>query len=354
MLFKCNRYNNNDPLENDISFLDEIIKYIDIKRETITEQEIKRADIYSIFTMEKLDIDNETKLLLTSIYLDVINEIGEKEFIIYLNKYNRNQPIFEKNDLFRYVRYCKELIDYDAFVWMKESNICNYNTKYFKADGFLRDELLEFISVICKDYRKFIRIHPYYYYDKAPPIALFEEALRPVDPNWIKTLNLFKGKSTGGHYILQPSETGDFKIDSLRFWDYKVRKIRSLEIHAQRNNSGNLSMMIEEIKDNPIYSKYYIAKCIHLDTDNEVGTNIDDTILNHIDLAINVYNKSAYKIRSKESLSDGRVVDATHRTHLVRLENVPFRTLINLSYLFFDNETLTKEWINEQFFKSKE
>lgn len=96
MLFKCNRYNNNDPLENDISFLDEIIKYIDIKRETITEQEIKRADIYSIFTMEKLDIDNETKLLLTSIYLDVINEIGEKEFIIYLNKYNRNQPIFEK------------------------------------------------------------------------------------------------------------------------------------------------------------------------------------------------------------------------------------------------------------------
>lgn len=202
---------------------------------------------------------------------------------------------------------------------------------------------------MTQSYKRFIRIHPYYIHDKLPPIFLYEEALRPVNPNWINSLNLYKGQSTGGHYILQPSETGDFEMDRLRFWDYEVKKVRSLEIYAQRSNSGNLSMMIEEIKNNQEYSSYYIAKCIHLDTNNEVGTNINDTTLNHIDLAINIYDNSAYKQRINQSLSNGRVVDATYRIHLLRLEDVPFKLLINLSYLFFDNETLTEEWITEQF-----
>lgn len=349
MLFRCNRYNINDPLGDNPLLMNDSIRYVNVKRSIITEHEKNRANIIHIPSITELNIDDETKLLLTSIYLDILNEIGKKELILCFDKYNKGQPIFEGNDLFEYVRRCGELIDYDAFIWLKESNFCKYDNKFFEATSILRGELIEFINRMCQNYKKYIRIHPYYCYSKLPPMIFYEEALRPVNPNWIKTLNLFKGQSTGGHYILQPSETGEFEIDRLRFWDYEVQKVRSLEIHAQRSNSGNLSMMIEEIKDNQKYSSYYIAKCIHLETNNEVGTNIDDTTLNNIDLAINVYDNSAYEQRIIQSLSNGRVVDATYRTHLLRLENVPFRILINLSYLFFDSQVLTAEWISEQF-----
>lgn len=72
-------------------------------------------------------------------------------------------------------------------------------------------------------------------------------------------------------------------------------------------------------------------------------------ILNHIDIALNIYNAKAYEERKGQSLSDGRVVDATFRTHLLRLENVPFKTLIYLENLFFESQYLTKEWLTEQF-----
>jgi hypothetical protein len=53
-------------------------------------------------------------------------------------------------------------------------------------------------------------------------------------------------------------------------------------------------MMLEEITDNPICNGYYIAKCIHLDSDNNVGTQFENAVLNHIDLAINVYSAEAF------------------------------------------------------------
>ena len=42
----------------------------------------------------------------------------------------------------------------------------------------------------------------------------------------------------------------------------------------------------------------------------EVGVKIDNAILNHIDLAINVYDSESYLKRKNQSLSEGRVVDA--------------------------------------------
>jgi len=109
-------------------------------------------------------------------------------------------------------------------------------------------------------------------------------------------------------------------------------------------------MMIEEISEKKEYESYYIAKCIHLDSDNMVGTTIDNAILNHIDLAINIYDTETYAVRKIQSLAYGRVVDATLRTHLLRIEKIPFNVLINLSYLFFESQYLTREWILEQFF----
>lgn len=64
------------------------------------------------------------------------------------------------------------------------------------------------------------------------------------------------------------------------------------------------------MKEYKEHNKYFVSKCIHLDTDVEVGVKIDNAILNHIDLAINVYDSESYLKRKNQSLSEGRVVDA--------------------------------------------
>jgi hypothetical protein len=349
-LYKLDNNNINEPLKIDSPLICDFMYFVDIKRELITDSEKKIASYRYINPIINLDVDSETKILLTAIYIDLINSIRRKEFIKSFEKYNENHPIFKGNDLFSYVRDCRELINYNNLSWIKKQNdICQYNSRFYKVNGYLREELLEYIHFNCTNYKKYIRIHPYYSYEKMPPMYLKEEALRPVDPKWIKSLKLYKGQSTGGHYFLILPEEIKTEVDKLKYWEYSILKIRSLEIYAQRNNSGNLSMMIEEVKDYKEFDEYFIAKCIHLDTSNGIGTDIDNAVLNHIDLAINVYDKDVFKERSNQSLSDGRIVDATYRIHLLRLENVPFKLLVNLSYLFFDTQTLTKEWILEQF-----
>lgn len=349
-LYKLDYYNIYEPLKIDSQLICEFMDFIAIKRELITDIEKKIAIHSCINSAINLDVDRETKILLTSIYLDLINNIRKKEFIKSFEKYNKNHPIFRGNDLFNYVRDCGELINYSGLSWVKNQNdICQYNSKYYKVSVYLREELLEFIHFKCANYKKYIRIHPYYSFNKMPLMYLKEEALRPVDPKWIKSLKLYKGQSTGGHYFLILPEEIKTEIDRLKFWEYSILRIRSLEVYAQRNNSENLSMMIEEVKDYKEFDEYFVAKCMHLDTSNNIGTVIDNAVLNHIDLAINVYDKTAFKERSNQSLSNGRIVDATYRIHLLRLEDVPFKLLINLSYLFFDTKVLTQEWISEQF-----
>jgi len=295
------------------------------------------------------------KLLLTAVYIEILNNVRKKEFIKSLEKYDIQQPIFKEKNLFSHVRGCKELIDYDILKWIKQSNICKYGEKFLEASSFIREELFQFLFEKCSKYKKYIRIHPYVCFDKIPMMIIQEEALRPIDPDWIKTLKLYRGQSTGGHYFLPNMDVEDIKDDytKLKWWEYSVRKIRNLEVHAQRNNKGNLSMMIEEINEENICNEYYITKCIHLDTDNDVGTDIDSAMLAHIDLAINVYDDNAYSERRSQSLANGRVVDATVRTHLLRFENVPFRILINLVNLFFDSQVLTTEFIMAQFSNSQ-
>jgi len=56
---------------------------------------------------------------------------------------------------------------------------------------------------------------------------LRHEALRPVNPFWIKNLTLFKGQETGGHYILQNPIEIQSKLDRLKRWEYSILGIRS-------------------------------------------------------------------------------------------------------------------------------
>lgn len=344
--YKCNEIRSPiEPYNLDQNMLNLFLQMVEVKKQLITENERKQTNMIRCRAIESLDADSDKKILLTSIYIEVWEKVQAIRFLQSMERYREDHPIFRNNNLYEHVRSDNELIDFNILNWDKIGCNCEYNGCFYQPNSFLREEVLQFTRSQLPFEKKFIRLDAYYCSEKRPPMYFEHEALRPVNPKWIDNLHLFKGESTGGHYILQEPEvvpgTKMSEAERLKFWEYKFRGIRSLEVHAKRNNSGNLSMMLEEINDYPVCNGCYVAKCIHLDSDNNIGTQFENANLNHIDLAINVYSPEAFTERKSQSLADGRVVDATLRTHLLRFDGVPFKTLINLSILFFASQVLT-------------
>jgi len=170
--------------------------------------------------------------------------------------------------------------------------------------------------------------------------------LIPANPNWWKNLRIWKGNKEGASYILEDCSPKD---NLTQYWDFHIKRVRRLDVIAKRSNGGNLSMMIEEITDIDDYGLMY-GRMIHLDTDSPIGTDFDNAVLNHLDLAINIYEKDDARKRGKCNLADGvKTTGASYRTHLLRVENIPFKALLSYAMLFFKSEILTKEWIEDQF-----
>lgn len=101
-------------------------------------------------------------------------------------------------------------------------------------------------------------------------------------------------------------------------------------------------------------SGYILGKCIHLDTDDPMDTDFRATILNHLDLAINIYTGDSIKSRREQILADGMVQDADYRTHLFRIENIPFPAVIAFVTMYFDSSVLIRDWLEDQFGKSQQ
>jgi len=104
------------------------------------------------------------------------------------------------------------------------------------------------------------------------------------------------------------------------------------------------------LSNREIESGYTIGRCIHLDTDDPIGTEFSQSIVNHMDLAINVYSGHDSDSRHQVNLAEGgKVIDATFRIRLIRIENMPLKFLIVLAHLFFDSKSLVAEWFCDQF-----
>jgi hypothetical protein len=107
-------------------------------------------------------------------------------------------------------------------------------------------------------------------------------------------------------------------------------------------------MLIEELSVLDGENKI-LGRCIHLDSDASFGTSFEKAILNHLDLAVGVYYDDAAKTRQSETLKYGKIIDATHRTHLFRIENIPFPAMLAYVRMFFRSLTLTNEFLMDQF-----
>jgi hypothetical protein len=137
------------------------------------------------------------------------------------------------------------------------------------------------------------------------------------------------------------------KDDATQFWDYRVKGIRRLEVRVERREEDYLTMMIEELPRPDDPNGLMIGRCVHLDSRDPAGTPLDQVRVNHLDLAINVYKGATRAVRDGQSLQNGKIVDASCRTHLLRIEDIPFISLFQFCRMFFQSSVLLSEWLNE-------
>jgi len=350
---------NQDYIENLISSSsDKVQNIISIRKELLCPSDYENLGGYleiGYFT----DFESSERIALFAFMFDVGSALKIKLLRRRFEQYEINQPLFSgDSELFKCIRSKKtgksdlELIDTSFLENIQDSEIFSRNNFFYQIDAHLNQALYPLCKQNFAGAPIFIRLDPTIIYLSQPLFQLNEEVLIPANPNWWKNLNIHRRNKEGASYILYPKEPT--KDSHQEFWEYKINGIRRLDVVAKRNNDGNLSMMIEELSDKESDSGITIGRCIHLDTDDKIGTSFSSSQVNHLDLAINVYEGEAVKKRYTDNLATGiKVEDATFRTHLFRIENVPLKSIFLFVSVFFQSKTLVRDWFTDQFSRNE-
>lgn len=268
-------------------------------------------------------------------------------------RYSQEQPLFLKEPLlFDSIRKKDsgkkdfELIDFDVFNQINESEILKINKSYALIDSELHPSIVVWSKENFNSNPLFIRANPFKVFGQQPPQLILESILIPANPNWWKNLTIHNRTKEGASYILDDCSP---KENYRQYWELHIKNIKRLEVIVKRNNNGNLSMMLEELTG--IDSRgLMFGRMIHLDTDSTYGTDFEESKLNHLDLAINIYEGGTAKKRLEDNLAQGnKSISASYRTHLLRIENIPFKGLFGYVIFFFQSQTLVHEWLEDQF-----
>lgn len=318
---------------------------------TADEMAWGRLNYLRIERIRQANIPDEDKIIMGAIYCVATSLNAEKNFLRSFEPYRKDHPAFKDTNLSKNQRK-------DELISLEGCKIINdhifLDGHYFRLPHY-NESMVKYLKETKEKYKIFVRIDPYVILDEKPLKILREAVIRPIAPKWIQKLTIYPGNMAAGEYVLQnplECQTSSDKLTpekQLESWEYNISKIRKLEVYVARGNNKNLHMMIEELGEKLEYGKYFIGKCIHLDTDDVVGTPYEKATLNHMDLAINVYDKDTFEERKKQTLSSGKVIDATVRTHILRVENVPFTHLPQLAADFLDSRTLYREWMDDMF-----
>jgi hypothetical protein len=302
------------------------------------------------------EFEASERLALFSFMFDIGNDLKVSFLRRTFERYEIGQPLFYgEEDFFDCIRKTSagspdlELIDPKYLKNIHDSEIFERNGNFFKTDEYLNPALYSLCKKTFPSSPIFIRLDPTKRYSSQPLCQINEEILIPANPNWWKHLNVHRRNKEGSSYFLYPKEPS--KESKQEYWEYHTEGIRRLEVIAKRNNDGNLSMMIEELSDKDSDVGITIGRCIHLDTDDGIGTPFNESNVNHLDLAINVYEGDASRRRYLGNLAKGvKVENATFRTHLLRIENVPLKSIFLFVKVFFKSKTLKSDWLADQFY----
>lgn len=265
------------------------------------------------------------------------------------SSYEGDEPIFNEKELSDHRN--KDLIDYRIFKHREPaSNIFKFGDIWGYFDRRIPAQFYEWIDNCFADKPCRIRVEPYEIFSKKPEQMLIECMVIPPQFRWWDRLDIYTGNTTGSEYILLGD---DIKNNRNDYYDYHFLNIRRLEVSETRKEPNYISMMIEEIEEhtnmlNP-NEKYLIGRMIHLDSNATIGTCFKDATLNHIDLAYNLYINQDADNRLNGHLCYGKTQNATFRTHILRIENIPFKSLFKIAYSFLKSKTLTSEWLSNEF-----
>lgn len=178
--------------------------------------------------------------------------------------YNASQTLFTKApDLLKHVLN-DDLIDKTALTQINDSEILQFTGGYTYLDYSLNPLIASWTINNFPDKKIYLRANPHNFFDEQPPQLILESVLMPANPNWWRKLTIHNRTKEGASYILDDCSPKD---NSQQYWELHIKKIKRLEVIAKRSNSGNLSMMIEEITDIDNHGLSF-GRCIHLDTDS--------------------------------------------------------------------------------------
>lgn len=339
---------------------------VSFREEILVEEDKNTPGINAILGSKYFEeYSYQKRLAICCIVSEICSESMKYHYLKGFEDYNEQQTIFiDEPSLFEELREKDGSLDYELLkctslnIIYPGYNWMIYNGKYYEVDGHLPPKLLEHLWDINNRDKIFIRINPHSVYEKDtfPGLVLNEEELIPPNPRWIKELRIYNGQKEGCSFFLDDYDDeylrvnkGDYLAEQ-KYNDRYLKKVKRLDVIAKRSNDGNLSMMLEELSYEMEDHGLLIGRCIHLDTDYIIGSNFEETKLNHLDCAINIYSGDNIVKRMDENLAHGeKVTKANPRIHLIRINDIPFKELLNIAFLFFKSITLTREWVDSQF-----
>jgi len=237
-----------------------------------------------------------------------------------------------------------EMVNYGALKQLHASEVLKFEESFVKLLPMLNPRIPEWIGKTFPLSPLFVRIDPdiasnnrlYQFlteeiqlnpYDYRPESFRFQEAfLRPAD-----------------HALVETTPTQETVRECL---DYKVQGIRGLQASTSVNGTYR-SFMIEELDDYSGPDGILIGRCIHCDSKEFEVTGAGEHLLDHLDLAINVYEQENRLARLNGSLRNGKVTDADYRTHVLRVDKVPLYALPMMGLLFMTSQVLFRRYLND-------
>jgi hypothetical protein len=347
---------------NPPEYLDKLFKNGDKRFKQLVDTRIQLVDVG--------DYANNSAYLTLGFFADdnmkqriscfcVLHDITERMTILEFKRrfepYTRTHPLFEGEPaLWEAIRKSSdkgdpdlELISLSELSRAKGSEIISLKGGgYAVMDYALNPFIVDWVEGHFDTAKTYVRIDPYSFSSTQPLQRLHEAILRPANPNWWKELKIHLRKHEGCAYTLDDC---DPRTDQARYIEKHLKRVERLEIKANRDNDGLLSMMIEEVTT-PDHHGLMINRVIHMDTDAEYGTPFLSAKLKHLDIAIYVYANANARKRDQETISTGeRVTEADHKCHLLRVDDLDFHSMFGFAQFFLKSKSLLSEWINDQF-----
>jgi hypothetical protein len=294
----------------------------------------------------------EVRLALFLVTLDIERQVARLGINSRCATYEGSRLLAQLPALRDFVR--EDLISATAFKKMSTTDVVQVPGGFARLDAMLNPCVAAWAFGSYEPGQLWLRLDPREGGPDRLPATLCEYVVRPPNPTWWKNVGLRRGTTDGGHFILDP-ESAPEALRSAAHWEYGAKGIRRLEVFVKRENQGRFSMMVEELSDRHQHDGIMIGRCIHLDSFSPEGTPFDEAVLKHIDLAINVYQDGVRQSRLDQRLDDGgKIVDASCRTHLLRIDGPLFPVLFDCALGFLQSKTLLFDWLRSQFPSSKD